>query len=175
MDNSRQYLRIKPKVKKIISNKGKQKVKMNTLKSKVKCSLVAIQIYFLGNACNWWLRCNNGMGVEINPALKMGRNGSKIDSQIGSLGINPISKEAGASIFRRFVPKPGPIISSSTGNGLKFGLGALVNIWIASPTMINIGKANKNTSIVHIISQISGSLSCKIVTKKSFETKSCVV
>ena len=49
---------------------------------------------FSGKACNLWLRCSNGMGVATNPALKIGKIGSKNASQSGSLGNNPISNEA---------------------------------------------------------------------------------
>ena len=150
------YLRISPKVRKIIRSNGKQNVNMKTLRSKVRWPLVSSkQMNFSGSACNLWLRCNNGIGVAMSPALKMGRMGNKIESQIGSLGIRPISKEVGANILRLLVPYPGPIISSSTGKGLKLGLGALVNMWMARPTIMNIGSANKKISKVHMISQMS--------------------
>ena len=173
------YLKISPKVRKIIRSNGKQNVNMKTLRSKVRWLLVSSeQMNFSGSACNLWLRCNNGIGVAMSPALKMGRMGSNIESQMGSLGIRPISREVGANILRLLVPYPGPIMSSSTGNGLKFGLGALVNMWMARPTIMNIGSANKKMSNVHMISQMSSLSTWKkiadIVTSLSLITNTCV-
>lgn len=149
-----------PSVRKRIKSKGKQKVKMNTLRSKVKWFLVSRQTNFSGSACNLWLRWSRGIGVAIKPALSKGRMGSKKASHKGSLGIKPISKVG--QVILRLVPWPGMIRSSwSTGKGLKFGLGALVNKWMDNATIINMGRANKNVSSVHMISHTRGNFTWK--------------
>ena len=98
----------------------------------------------------------------MRPALIIGKMGNKNDSHSGSLGNSPISREAEAGILRRLLPRPGMIKSSSTGNGLKWGLGARVNMWMERPTIINMGRASKKTSSVHIISHTIGNFTCKM-------------